>query len=72
MITGSWVRERARPMPACCRDACVRCTTLVLVLVLALCVWLGWLWYRSSSFVKVEHVTVAGLSGPDIPRSATP
>jgi cell division septal protein FtsQ len=38
------------------------------VLVLAGFGWLGWLWYRSSSFVKVERVTVTGLSGPDVPQ----
>jgi cell division protein FtsQ len=25
-------------------------------------------WYRGSSFVKVERVTVSGLSGPDVPQ----
>lgn len=45
--------------------------TLVLVLLLGLCGWLGWVWYRGSSFVRVEHVTVTGLSGPDVRRIST-
>ena len=53
---------------ACCHGALRSLHTLVLVLMLALILWVGWLWYRSSSFVKVEHVTVAGLSGPDVPQ----
>jgi cell division protein FtsQ len=36
------------------------------VLVLVLIGWLGWTWYRSSSFVKVEHVTITGVAGPDV------
>lgn len=42
--------------------------TLALVAVLVMVGWLGWMWYRSSSFVKVHHVTVAGLTGPDVPQ----
>lgn len=42
--------------------------TVGFVLALALVGWLGWTWYRSSSFVKVEHVTVTGLSGPAVPQ----
>lgn len=42
--------------------------TLALVLIVVLFGWLGWLWYRGSSFVKVEQVTVTGLSGPDVPQ----
>jgi cell division protein FtsQ len=38
----------------------------VLLVVIAAIGWLGWTWYRSSSFVKVEHVTVTGVSGPDV------
>lgn len=45
--------------------------TLVLVLVLAGLGWLGWTWYRGSSFVKVHRVTVTGLSGPDVPQIRT-
>jgi cell division protein FtsQ len=68
MITGSWVRDRRGAMPRLLPRRLRSLHTLVLVLALALVVWVGWLWYRSSSFVKVEHVTVAGLSGPDIPQ----
>jgi cell division septal protein FtsQ len=68
MITGSWVRERRAAIPRLLPRRLRSLHTLVLVLMLALILWVGWLWYRSSSFVKVEHVTVAGLSGPDIPQ----
>jgi cell division protein FtsQ len=73
MITGSWVRERRaaipRLLPRRVLPRRVRSLhTLLIVLGLALILWVGWLWYRSSSFVKVEHVTVAGLSGPDVPQ----
>jgi cell division septal protein FtsQ len=68
MITGSWVRERRAAIPRLLPRRLRSLHTLVLVLVLALILWVGWLWYRSSSFVKVQHVTVAGLSGPDIPQ----
>src|ERR1700691_2149652 len=74
MITGSWVRERRATLPRLLPRRLRSLHTLALVLVLALVVWVGWLWYRSSSFVKVEHVTVAGRSGPDVPpiRDALP
>jgi cell division protein FtsQ len=42
--------------------------TLGLAVGLLLFCFLGWTWYRGSSFVKVEHVTVTGLSGPDVPQ----
>lgn len=29
---------------------------------------LGWFWLRDSSLVKVEHVTVTGVTGPDAAR----
>lgn len=29
---------------------------------------LGWLWYRGSSFVRIERVTVTGLAGPAVPQ----
>lgn len=35
---------------------------------LALCIGLGWLWFRSSSFVQIQQVTVSGLSGPHVGR----
>jgi cell division protein FtsQ len=72
MISGSWVRERrlARPrlMPRLLPRRVRSPQTLLVVLLLVGFCWLGWLWYRSSSFVKVERVTVVGLSGPDVPR----
>jgi cell division protein FtsQ len=73
VISGSWVRERRFSLPhAWPRRLLPRRLrspqTLALLLVLAGCGWLGWLWYRSSSFVKVERVTVTGLSGPDVPQ----
>jgi hypothetical protein len=42
--------------------------TVGLVLALGLLGWGGWTWYRSSSLVKVEHVAVTGLGGPDVPQ----
>ena len=68
MISDSWVRERrlttARLLPRRLRSL----HTLVLVLVAVLFGWLGWTWYRGSGFVKVQRVTVTGLSGPDVPQ----
>jgi cell division protein FtsQ len=66
MISGSWVRERQFAMPRLLPRRLRSMHTLALVLALGLIGWLGWTWYRSSSFVKVEKVTVTGLSGPDI------
>ena len=72
MITGSWVRDRGFAMPRRLPRLLPRrlrsLHTLLLVLGVVLVCWLGWTWYRSSSFVKVEHVTVTGLSGPDVPQ----
>lgn len=50
-------RRRVRPLHS-----------LILALVLAGCLWLGWLWYSNSSLVRVRQVTVVGLSGPDVPQ----
>jgi cell division protein FtsQ len=36
------------------------------VLVLAVVIGVGWLWFRSSSLVSVRQVEVTGLSGPDV------
>jgi cell division protein FtsQ len=66
MISGSWVRERRLTVPRLLPRRVRSLHTLVLVLALALVGWLGWTWYRGSSFVKVQHVTVTGLSGPDV------
>jgi cell division septal protein FtsQ len=68
MISGSWVRERRFTMPRLLPPRLRSMHTLVLVLAVGLVGWLGWTWYRGSSFVKVEHVTVTGLSGPDVPQ----
>lgn len=72
MSTGDWVRDRRvegrltlpRILPRRVRSL----HTLALVAVLVMIGWLGWMWYRSSSFVKVRRVTVAGLAGPDVPQ----
>jgi cell division septal protein FtsQ len=37
--------------------------TVVIVVLVA-----GWFWYRSSSLVKIQHVTIVGVSGPDVPQ----
>jgi cell division protein FtsQ len=68
MISGSWVRERRFTMPRVLPRRLRSLHTLVLVLALVLVGWLGWLWYRGSSFVRVQRVTVTGLSGPDVPQ----
>lgn len=65
MITGSWVRERRFDVWHLLPRRIRSLHTLVLLAVIAAIGWLGWTWYRSSSFVKVEHVTVTGVSGPD-------
>ena len=66
MISGSWVRDRSFTMPRLLPRRLRSLHTLVLVLALVLVAWLGWVWYRGSSFVKVQGVTVTGLSGPDV------
>ena len=68
MISGSWVRDRGFTMPRVVPRRLRSLHTLVLVLALLLVAWLGWLWYRGSSFVRVQRVTVTGLSGPDVPQ----
>lgn len=68
MIDGSWVRERGYTVPRLLPRRVRSLHSVVLVLVVALCAWLGWMWYRSSSFVKVERVTVTGLGGPNVSR----
>jgi cell division protein FtsQ len=62
--TGSWARERRFVMPRLLPRRLCSLHTVALILVIAGIGWLGWTWYRASSFVKVEHVTVAGVSGP--------
>jgi cell division septal protein FtsQ len=64
--TGNWAHERRFVMPRLFPRRVFSLRTLVLLLVTAGVGWLGWTWYRASSFVKVEHVTVTGVSGPDV------
>lgn len=66
MISGSWVRERRVTLPRLFPRRLRSLHTVGLVFVVALVGWLGWTWYRSSAFVKVQRVTVTGLSGPDV------
>ncbi len=68
MISDSWARERRFALPRLLPRRLRSLHTLVLVLVVVLIGWLGWTWYQSSSFVKVESVKVTGLSGPDVPQ----
>jgi cell division protein FtsQ len=66
VISGSWVRERRFTLPRLLPRRVRSLHTLALVLATVLIGWLGWTWYRGSSFVKVQRVTVTGLSGPDV------
>lgn len=66
MISGSWVRERRFSLPRLLPRRVRSPHTLALVLATVLIGWLGWTWYRGSSFVEVQHVTVTGLTGPDV------
>ena len=66
MIAGSWVRERRFAIPRLLPRRLRSMHTLLLALAIVLIGWLGWTWYQGSSFVKVQRVTVTGLSGPDI------
>jgi cell division septal protein FtsQ len=68
MISGSWVRERRFTMPRLLPRRLRSLHTVGLVVALVLVGWLAWTWYRSSSFVKVQRVTVTGLSGPEVPQ----
>lgn len=68
VISDSWARERRFALPRVLPHRVRSLHTLGLVLALVLIGWLGWLWYRSSSFVRVESVKVTGLSGPDVPQ----
>jgi cell division protein FtsQ len=68
VISGSWVRERRVTLPRLLPRRLRSLHTLAIVLVVVLCGWLGWTWYSGSSFVKVQRVTVTGLSGPDVPQ----
>lgn len=68
MISGSWVRERRFTLPRMLPRRLRSLHTLALASALVLFGWLGWTWYRGSSFVTVQRVTVTGLSGPDVPQ----
>jgi cell division protein FtsQ len=68
MISGSWVRERRLTIPRLLPRRLRSMHALALVLALLAIGWLGWLWYRGSAFVRVQRVTVTGLSGPDVPQ----
>ena len=68
MISDNWARGRTTALPRLLPPRLRSPQTVVLVLILALLGWIGWAWYRSSSFVKVEHVTVTGLAGPNVPQ----
>lgn len=68
MISGSDVRDRGVTMPRLLPRRLRSLHTLALVLGAILVGWLGWTWYSGSSFVKIKHVTVTGLSGPDVPQ----
>src|SRR3954451_16212070 len=41
---------------------------LLWIAVVAAVTAVGFLWFRDSSFVRVQHVTVTGLSGPEASR----
>lgn len=68
MSSGSWARERRLTIPRLLPRRLRSLHTLAIVLVVGLIGWLGWTWYQNSSLVKVQRVTVTGLSGPDIPQ----
>lgn len=66
MIDGGLTGDRRLALPRLMPRRVRSWRTLILVVALVGCGLLGWLWYRGSSFVKVTHVTVTGLSGPDV------
>ncbi len=66
MSTGSWPRDHRFEMTRLWPRRIRSFHTLALLLVVAGLGWVAWTWYRASSFVKVEHVTVTGVSGPDV------
>jgi cell division protein FtsQ len=69
MSTSTWVRsDSSRRMPELSRLRSNKLRILTGLVVVLMVAGLGWLWYRDSSFVKIRHVTVTGLSGPDIPQ----
>jgi cell division protein FtsQ len=70
--TGAGVLTRAArplralgvPFEALRRRRRMRLVVLVALLALPL-LWLGWRWFRDSSFVSVERVRVSGVHGPE-------
>ncbi len=42
--------------------------TIAVIAALAAVLAGGWLWLRTSSLVRIQHVRVTGLSGPDVPQ----
>lgn len=68
MSTASWTRSDTSRLPMLPRLRPGKRRVFAALVVIALVAGLGWLWYRGSSFVKIRHVTVAGLSGPDVPQ----
>ncbi len=68
MIAGSWVRDRRLGIPRLWPPRLRSWQTIALLLAVVLVAALGFTWYRGSSFVRIERVTVTGLSGPDVPR----
>jgi cell division septal protein FtsQ len=69
MSTSTWVRsDTRRRTPGLPRLRANKLRILMGLVAIVMVAGLGWLWYRDSSFVKIRHVTVTGLSGPDIPQ----
>ncbi len=68
MINGSWVPRRSVRIPRLLPRRLRSLHSAGLALALVGCLGLGWLWFRGSSFVRVQRVTVTGLSGPDVAR----
>ena len=68
VTSGSWPRERRLALPRLVPRRLRSLHTLALVMAAILVGWLGWTWYRGSSFVKIQDVRVTGLSGPDVPQ----
>jgi cell division protein FtsQ len=66
MSATGWDDERRLAIPRLLPRRLRSLHTVALVLALLLVGWLAWTWYRNSSFVKVDHVTVTGVSGPDV------
>jgi cell division protein FtsQ len=68
MTTGSWSGHRrirlSLPRPRL--RWLISARGLAVIAAVVLLAGIGWLWFRGSSFVRVKHVTVIGLSGPDV------